>query len=102
MYATCRLKRCLLLNGAWLSHSAYDARMVKMVVAIVLERVEDDISNLNSMYPCSLLNLLTTSIISREVTTRVVTRHNSYDHLFVLPVGAWSAQDQLVYGSQFI
>ena len=51
--------------------------MVKMVVAIVLERVEDDISNLNSMYPCSLLNLLTTSIISREVTTRVVTRHNS-------------------------
>ena len=96
MYATCRLKRCLLLNGAWLSHSAYDARMVKMVVAIVLERVEDDISNLNSMYPCSF------SIISREVTTRVVTRHNSYDHLFVLPVGAWSAQDQLVYGSQFI
>ena len=89
MYATCRLKRCLLLNGAWLSHSAYDARMVKMVVAIVLERVEDDISNLNSMYPCSF------SIISREVTTRVVTRHNCW-------VPDQLNKNQLVYGSQFI
>ena len=37
--------RCLLLHGAWLSHSAYDARMVKIVVAIAFESIEDDMSD---------------------------------------------------------
>ena len=37
--------RCFLLNGAWLSHSAYDARMVNIVVAIALESVDDNMSD---------------------------------------------------------
>jgi hypothetical protein len=45
LYATCRLRRCFLLNGVWLSHSACDASMVKIVVAIVVESAEDDITN---------------------------------------------------------
>ena len=45
VYATCRRRRCFLLNGAWLSHSAYDARIVKIVVAIVLDSAEDDMPN---------------------------------------------------------
>ena len=45
LYATCRRRRRFLLYGAWLSHNAIDARMVKIVVAIVLESVGEDMSN---------------------------------------------------------
>jgi hypothetical protein len=54
--ATCRRRRCFLLHEAWLSHSAYDARMVKIVeVIIVIESAEDDIrssalANLNEVF----------------------------------------------------
>ena len=42
---TCRRRRCFLLNGEWLSHRAYDARMVKIDVAIALESVADGMFN---------------------------------------------------------
>ena len=45
MNNTVCLSCCLLLYGAWLSHNAIDARMVKIVVAIVLESVGEDMSN---------------------------------------------------------
>ena len=42
MDATVSLRRCLLLYGEWLSHSAYDAKMVNIAVGIVLESVNHD------------------------------------------------------------
>ena len=44
--ATDCLRRCLLLNGLWLCHRAYDARMVNMAVGIVLESVIHDMPEL--------------------------------------------------------
>ena len=35
-----------IIDGVWLSHSAYDARMVKMAVGIVLESVNHDMTDL--------------------------------------------------------
>ena len=48
MNTTVCLRRCLLLYGAWLSHSAYDARTVKMAVGIALENVNHDIPDIKS------------------------------------------------------
>ena len=43
MSATVFLRRCLFLYGAWLSHSAYDARMVNMAAG----NVNHDMPDLN-------------------------------------------------------
>ena len=49
MNATVCLRRCLFLQGAWLSHRAYDARMVNMAVGIVLESVNHVMQDLKTL-----------------------------------------------------
>ena len=69
MYATCRRRRCFLLCEAWFSHSAYDAtnaRMVKIVVAIVLESVEDDMSLADPSVPNSISVLLSNAVAEHQ------------------------------------
>ena len=47
MNETVCLRRCLFLYGAWLSHSAYDAKMVNMAVGTVFESVSHDIPDVS-------------------------------------------------------
>ena len=44
---TVSLRRCLFLYVAWLSQSAYDARMVNIAVGILLESVNHDMADLS-------------------------------------------------------
>ena len=48
MNATFCLRRRLFLDGAWLFHSAYDAKMANMAVGIVLESVDQDMPDFSS------------------------------------------------------